>query len=95
MVTMIIIVMVVLALSIFSMNVSQSLLAESEIKRIQAEILAQGALALTFANQLSNSPGNIITYTQTLGNTVFTVNSVLGPAMSPYNVNSLNIQVSW
>ena len=89
-VLMIIIVMMVLAISIISMNVSQVMVAESEVKRIQAEIIAFGAIAYTFANQASSSPGNDITYSTTIGTETFdTVINVGTPVndISPLSIN--------
>ena len=95
-VLMIIIAMIILTVSIISMNVNQVLVSETEVKRIQAEILAMGALAYTFANQLSNSPGDFITYTQTLDNVTFTVVSNVATCSScPLGTDSLNIDVSY
>ena len=81
-VLMIIIVMMVLAISIVSMNVSQVLTTETEVRRVQAEIIAFGMLAFTFANQASSSPGSYITNTYTLDGTTYNVAATVGPAGS-------------
>ena len=95
-VLMIIIAMIILTVSIISMNVNQVLISEAEVKRIQAEILAMGALAYTFANQLSNSPGGSITYTQTLDNVTFAVEADVADCPGcPLGTDSLNIYVSY
>lgn len=96
-VLMIIIAMIVLTISIISMNVNQVLISEMEVKRIQAEILATGALAYTFANQLSGSPGDYITYTRTLDNVTFDIisNVSSGCSSCPLGTESLNISVSY
>ncbi len=86
-VLMIVIVMMVLVVSIVSMNVSQVTLAENEIRRVQAEILAMGALARTYGNQLSNSTGNFIQYTVDFGNFTYLVTS------NVYSGNLLDITV--
>ena len=96
-VLMIIIVMMILVISILSINVSQVMITESETKRVQAEIIARGALDYFIANQLSNSAGNYITYSETLNGTDFqvTINmdetnpSLFDPA------SSLNILVDY
>ena len=94
-VLMIIIVMMVLTISIVSINVNQIMLTEGEVKRIQAEILAMGALAYTFANQLSSSPGNTISYTETLDNVTFNVVAQIGaPGSGIMNTATLNIDVT-
>lgn len=95
-VLMIIIVMIILTISIISMNVNQVLVSEAEVKRVQAEILAMGALAYTFANQSSGSPGSSIIYEETLDNVTFTVNSQVSACGDcPFGTNSLNIYVSY
>ena len=95
-VLMIIIVMMTLAISVISVNVSQVMVTEGETKRLQAEILAMGALTRAFANQMSPSPGNNISYPQTLGNITFNLTANLANCPScPYSTNSLNIYVTY
>lgn len=74
---MIIIVLMVLAVSIISLNVSQVISTEAEVKRIQAEAVAVGAVASSFAARMTNSQGGNLAYSQTFDNTTFTVNSVI------------------
>lgn len=95
-VLMIIIVMIILTISIVSMNVNQVLVSEAEVKRIQAEILAMGALARTFANQSSDSPADYISYEETLDDVTFTVESQVSPcAGCPFGTDSLTINISY
>ena len=95
-VLMIITVMTVLAISVVSMNVNQVMMAESEVRRLQAEILAFGALAYTFTNQASSSPSNYISYLQTLDGETFNIEAVVGPPNSGiYNTSSLTINVTY
>lgn len=89
-VILIILVMMVLTVSILSLNISQVRVTESEVKRVQAEVLAMGTLGLTFANQLSDSPDNNIAFTETLGDVDFTVTSDLDPS-----TDELVIQVAY
>ena len=72
-VLIIIIVTMVLAISALSLNVSQVKSTESELKHLQARILTEGALARILVNQLSGSPTNPISYSETIGNTTFTI----------------------
>ncbi|MCA9408004.1 MAG: hypothetical protein H6755_07585 [Candidatus Omnitrophica bacterium] len=88
-VLIIIIVVMILTISIISLNVNQVLVSEHEVKRIQAETLALGALALTVSNQMSDSPNSIITLTTTLDGVNFDVVSNLQAT------NSLDIDVSY
>ena len=93
-VLMIIIVMTVLTVSMISMNVSQTLLTESEVKRIQAEILAMGAIAYTFANQLSASPSNSLSMSQTIDNVTFNVTAdISSTASGPLGTSPINVNV--
>ncbi len=61
-VLMVIIVMAVLTVSMISLNVSQSVLAENESKKAKAETLAQGGLFFFLANKSGPSPSNYIQY---------------------------------
>ena len=72
-VLIIIIVAMVLAISVLSLNISQVKSSEDELKHIQARTLAEGGLAQILINALSVSSGNVITFTETVGNTSFTV----------------------
>lgn len=96
-VLMIIIVMTVLTVSMISLNVNQSLLSEGEIKRIQAETIALGALAHMFTNlQLGGSSSNSITYPVSIGNVTYTVVANLyGSGLSGTYTQTLNIYVSY
>ncbi len=93
-VLMIIVVLMGLAISAVSLNISQSLLTQKRIRDTQAKILAMGALARTFANQLSNSAGNYIAYNETLDGHTFQVISFLnesGGGIDNTDVLSINI----
>ena len=93
-VLMIIIVMMVLCVSIISMNMNQILIAENEIKRIQAETLAVGGLAYTFANQMSASAGASLEYSKELDNVTFTILSNVGNSSTgPLKTNPVTIDV--
>lgn len=95
-VLMIIIVMMTLTVSILSMNVTQVMTTQDEIRRIQARVLAMGAIPYMFANQASGSSANYITYTETLGNITFDVSAnISGSGLSDSLTNGLNIQVSY
>ena len=95
----VIITMMVLAVSIIGLNVSQTLVTEREVKRIKAELLAMGALSYTFANQMSDSPGNAITFNQILDGIDYDVSATLTPASSPPasspDVQALTISIDY
>jgi len=93
-VLMIIIVMIVLAISILSMNISQIKSTEAEIKRIQAEAIAYGALARVFANQFTTSAGNYFEYNVIINTTFFNVVANIGGA-GPLGTNVLLINVTY
>ncbi len=69
----IIIITMTLAISVLSLNISQVKSSETELKNIQAGILADGLIGRMLINQMSSSPSDIITYTETVGNTPFTL----------------------
>lgn len=92
-VLMIIIVMMVLTFSVISMNVSQVSVTESEIRRIQSEIIAMGALARTFANQLSTSSSNNIEYSVVIDGRTYNVVSNIYGNTGPYGTNALEIYI--
>ena len=72
-VLMIIMVMMILAISIISISVGQVMISEKQVKRLQAEMVASGALGKYFASQLNNStaPGP---YSETIDGHTFSVN---------------------
>lgn len=77
-VLVLLVVMIVVTISIVSMNVSQVMVTESEVKRIQAEMLAQSAVDYFNATQQINGvtpnsttfsqifPGSGVTYDVTI-----------------------------
>ncbi len=91
-----IIVLMVMAISVISINVSQSVNTEGEIKRIEAEVYAMGALAKTFAIQMSNAPVNEWTDSATMNGVQFTVSSnINSPTAGPNGTSLLNIVVTY
>ena len=86
-VLIIIIIAMVLAISALSLNVSQVKSVEGEVRYIQAQALAEGGFARLYMGQLADTPVDSLTYTQQLGNTVFTIDAAVsrgsaGPAGS-------------
>ncbi len=93
-VLMIIIVMMVLTVSIVSLNVTQVLRTSGEVKHVQAEYLALGAIPYLYANQWTAAPDNTITYAETLDGVLFTVVANLsGPGLAGYNTSALSVNV--
>lgn len=76
-VLIIIIISMVLAISALSLNVSQVKSAEEEVRFIQAQALAEGGFARIYMDQLSDTPLDSISYTEQLGNTVFTIDTAV------------------
>ncbi len=77
----------VLAVSALSLNISQIKSTENELKYIQARILADGGLFQILSTQFVGTPTTTNFYTETIGTTVFTINSIIdtlgsGPAGS-------------
>ena len=95
-VLMIIIVMMILTVTIVSLNVTQVMRTSGEIKHVQAEYLAMGAVPYLYANQWTLAPDNMITYVETLGGVPFTVTANLsGSGLGGYNTNNVAITVSY
>lgn len=95
-VLMVIIVMMILTVSIVSLNVTQVMRTTGEIKHVQAEYLALGAIPYLYANQWTASPDNVIIYTETLDGIPFTViANRSGPGLGGYNTNNLAITVNY
>ena len=87
----------VLAVSVLSLNISQVKSSEEELRYIQAKILADGGLAQILTRQFSGAPTNIISFSETLGNTMFTITAnIYGGAPSPgSNSSPLDIDVTF
>lgn len=95
-VLMVIIVMMILTVSIVSLNVTQVLRTSGEVKHVQAEYLALGAIPYLYANQWTALPDNTITYTETLDGVSFTVVANLsGPGLGGYNTTGLFVNVTY
>ncbi|GEM_PF-4610240 len=95
-VLMIIIVMMILTVSIVSLNVTQVLRTSGEVKHVQAEYLALGAIPYLYANQWTISPDNTITYIENLDGIPFTVvANINGPGLNGYSTNDLSIDVTY
>ncbi|HQP10196.1 MAG TPA: hypothetical protein PKV41_02290 [Candidatus Omnitrophota bacterium] len=98
-VTVLIIIMVsmVLAVSVLSLNISQVKSSEDELKYIQAKTLAEGGLAQFLTTQWSGT--NDVSFSETIGNTTFTIVSDLSVAGTPlsgtYNSLPLDIDVNF
>jgi hypothetical protein len=96
-VLIIIIVSMVLAVSVLSLNISQVKNSEDELKYIQAKTLAEGGLAQFLTGQWSGT--NAVSFSETLGNTTFTIISnfyTSGSALNQtYNSLPLSIGVSF
>jgi len=92
----IVILMMVLTILIISMNVSQVMFEEREVAEIQAEILALGAISERFANQLTDSPGDNRTWTETVDGKNYTIDAVMLPQGLPgYNTKTLVVNVTF
>ena len=89
-----VIVTMILAISALSLNISQIKNTENELKYIQDELLYDGALARFLINQFSSSPSNTITYTETVGNTTFTIVANIESGLGPAGSNSVPLDIS-
>jgi hypothetical protein len=82
-VLMTIIIMMVLAVSILSLNVSQIMSSEADVKKIQAETLMLGILGYTFAGQINGAIGNQFIINEDLDGMTYSASSNL---VSPGNL---------
>jgi len=96
-VLMIILVLMVLTVSMVSMNMNQVFIAESEIRRIQAESLATGVLAYMHATQLNLTPPNSTFFNETIGSYMFNVlfNIDRSPTNTIFNTDTVNIIITY
>lgn len=93
-VLIIIIVTMVLTISALSLNISQIKNTENELKYLQDELLYDGALARFLINQFSATPGNLIAYTETVGDTIFTIVANIDIAgVGPVGSDSLPLNI--
>ena len=69
----IIIIMITLTVGIMSLNVSQVKTTEGDVKRIQAEAAAMGAVSRMLAVQHSDTPVDNFSYSYTLNSITFVV----------------------
>ena len=91
----IIITMMILTVSILSLNTTQTIVSENEVKRLKAEILSTGALAFTFANQLSDTPSDRITLNESLDGITYDVSIYVDPSGSDPDSKPLTIDISY
>jgi hypothetical protein len=94
-VLIVIITTMVLAISALSLNISQIKSTENELKYLQAKTLADGGLVRIVADQFSASPSTSDTYSETVGDTTFTVTSNIdtsGPG-GPIGSNSVPLDI--
>lgn len=84
-----------LAISALSLNISQIKSAENELKYIQARVLADGGLAQIISNQfLPGYSDTIPSYTETIGDTIFTIQSDITAGAGPVGSDSTPLDIS-
>lgn len=96
-VLIIIIVAMVLSISILSLNVSQITSSEDELKRIQARMIADGALSQMIVQKMTGNPSNFLTYNETIGGTTFVITANIDSTSTGPGgvVNPLTIDVTY
>ena len=98
-VLMIIIVMLVLSTTMLSLNISQVMTTETEVKRIQAETLARGVLSYAFFNQMADPASQQTSYgvpSETLDNVEYTISATRDTSPSGiYGTNPVIINISY
>lgn len=78
-VLILIIVAMTLAISVLSLNISQVKSTENELKNIQGQLLMDGAFARLLTDQFSTTPSNTLNFTETVGDTDFTISATIDP----------------
>ncbi len=94
-VLIIIIVSMVLAMSVLSLNISQVKSAEDEVKSIQATILAEGGLAQILMNQWSDTAGDTTDFFITHDGTRYNITADIGAIPPGSTVAPLIIDVDF
>lgn len=90
-VLMMISVMALITLSVISLQSSQSISVENEVRRLQAETLGLGALQIMLLN---SSVATTVTLTQTMDGRTFTVStSVTNNDSGPFSTDPMQVQV--
>jgi len=92
-VLIVIITTMVLAVSVLSLNISQIKSAENELRYIQAKILADGGLVQILSTQFVGTPITTNTYTETVGDTTFTIESDITAGAGPAGSNSIPLDI--
>ena len=93
-VLIIIIISMVLAISIHSVNTAQTMAAEEEYRRIQAEMIAHGEQIRYMGSQIDNQIYNPETYNN-VDSRDFTLQPVVDPATGPLTTDTVDMQVSF
>ena len=84
----------VLTISALSLNISQIKSTENELKYIQAKVLADGGLVRSIQSQFSAAPLSFDSYTETVGDTSFTVTYNIDSSTSgPVGSNSVGLDI--
>jgi len=79
-----------------AINISQIVSSEEELRRVQAQSLAIGALYYMLANRVSGSPGNSLNFSEVLGSYTFNVEVIIdeGDTSGPSSTHPMNITVT-
>lgn len=94
-VLMTIIVLMVLTMSTISMNISQIASSEEELRRVQAQAFAIGALYYMLANQISTSPGSTMQLSEVIGSYTFNADiNIVNDGSGPFSTDPVTITVT-
>ena len=83
--------MSIMSVGILSRNVSNSLRAEKEIQRLQAELLAKGGFWRTY----QGSGATPATFTESVGGTTYTVSYTNASGTGPLCTDQINTNVDY
>jgi hypothetical protein len=85
----------ILVFTLVSLNVSQSLMAETEFKKVQAEIVRDGVFPYTMGLAEVLPPGFGWATTTSLSGTTYTINYSRTTGTGPFGTDTLTFKVSY
>ena len=95
-VLMMITVMIIIAVTMLSMNVSQALITDREAKKIQAELLATGAIHYALAQKESAPEQSSVTLHHRLDESPFDVKTeIKDDNKGIYDTQSLKVEIDY
>ena len=92
----IVISMMILTMSVISLNSSQTILVEDEVKRLQAEMLALGYFSYLHSNLVVDPTTVFTPTTQPLGSITYSINQdPIGISTGPLSTNTVGFTITY